>query len=123
LTAHIWDPLTGKDVVVLRGHTSYVAPVAFSPDGKSVVTGSDDGTARIWDASSGKEVSRFTVAPAEVFAAAFSPDGRYVVIGRNDDVVQLWDVLTGKEARQFVGHTDGVRTASHDHTARLWRIS
>ena len=61
--------------------------------------------------------------------------GRYVVTGRNDSVVQLWDIQTGKEIRQFVGHTDGVRyaifspdgvyllTASHDHTARLWRNS
>ena len=48
-TARIWDVESGKEIVVLKGHTGPVTTASFSDDGKRVVTGSYDGTARIWD--------------------------------------------------------------------------
>jgi WD40 repeat protein len=49
-TARIWDPASGKEITVLRGHESRLYSAAFSPDGSRIVTGSADKTARIWDA-------------------------------------------------------------------------
>jgi hypothetical protein len=48
-TARIWDAESGKEIAVLKGHTSLVSSAAFNADGKRVVTASDDGSARIWD--------------------------------------------------------------------------
>jgi WD40 repeat protein len=48
-TARIWDAESGKEIAVLKGHTSFVSSAAFSGDGKRVVTASGDNTARIWD--------------------------------------------------------------------------
>jgi WD40 repeat protein len=47
-TAHLWDPLTGKESVVFMGHTDAVNDMAFSPDGKHILTAGGDTTARLW---------------------------------------------------------------------------
>jgi WD40 repeat protein len=75
----LWDLATGKELRVLRGHTDRVISVAFSPDGKRLVTASWDKTARIWDVSTGKE--RFVLAGDELSLATafFSADGHRVL--------------------------------------------
>jgi dipeptidyl aminopeptidase/acylaminoacyl peptidase len=76
-------------IVARMTHGSIVLAVAFSPDGRYVVSGSWDDTARVWEAASGREVARVTHG-AEVSAVTFSPDGRYVVSGSGDDTVRVW---------------------------------
>ncbi len=61
-------------------HDGLVYSVAFSPDGKYVVSGSDDKTARVWEQLTGREIARMTHDDA-VSSVAFSPDGKYVVSG------------------------------------------
>jgi WD40 repeat protein len=71
---------------------------AFSPDGKRVVTASDDNTARLWDADTGKEAAVLKGHTNRVWSAAFSPDGKRVVTASADNTARLWDADTGKEA-------------------------
>ncbi|KAG6326942.1 hypothetical protein ID866_12147, partial [Astraeus odoratus] len=67
-----------------RGHIAPVGSVAFSPDGRWIVSGSADNTIRIWNAYTGYQIS-----------VAFSPDGRCIVSGSVDNTIRVWDAHTG----------------------------
>ena len=109
---------------------------AFSPDGKRIVTASEDKTARLWDAETGEPIGEPLKGHADtVYSAAFSPDGKRIVTASADKTARLWDAETGKPIGELLkGHTDSVHsaafspdgkrvvTASGDKTARLWEV-
>jgi WD40 repeat protein len=103
-TAKLWDATTGKQQGVLAGHASWVYGVAFSPDGKSILTVSDDRSARLWDADSLE--LRGVLRPSEswINAAAFSPDSFTLATGSCDGTVKLWNVADAHERADLSGH-------------------
>jgi WD40 repeat protein len=75
------------------GHTNNVTSVAFSPDGKTVASGSSDGTARLWRVSDGALLDTFEGHADGVQSVAFSPDGRTLASGSWDTTVWLWRII------------------------------
>jgi WD40 repeat protein len=71
---------TGAEVLVLRGHQDRVASVAFSPDGKRLVTASVDRTARIWDLQTGRQLRVLRGHERGVGSAEFTADGRVLTV-------------------------------------------
>ena len=130
--ARLWDVATGRRIRDFAGHIGGLQSVAFSPNGKQVLTGGDDKTARVWDIASGKEMITVRGHTAQVTSVALSPDGKRVLTGSWDKTARLSDAATGREVRAFQGHTGGVTsvayspdgkrvlTGSWDGTARLW---
>jgi WD40 repeat protein len=81
----------------LRGHQAEVWCVAFSPDNKSVATGSWDATIKLWDLATQKEKAKLEGQLLAYFSIAFSPDGRRLAGGGADGSIRLWDTETGLE--------------------------
>ena len=119
-------------MVELRGHTSYIRSAAYSPDGKFILTASDDRTARVWNAATGQSVAELKGHTAGVRSAAYSPDGRFIITAGSDPTVWVWNAATAQRVAELKGHAgyiqsaiyspDGkfIATASEDGTVRIY---
>jgi WD40 repeat protein len=121
-----------KERATLKGHTEPVRSVAFSPDGKTVASGSEDRTIKLWEVATGKERATLKGHIEEVSSVAFSPDGKTLASGGKD--IELWDVATGKERATLKGHKGDVISVAYspdgktlascsvDKTIKLWGL-
>ena len=89
---HYLKRLCHADLFTLRGHTSWIWRVLFSPDGTRLASVSADRTVRIWDATTGEPIRRLE---GGVRPLAFSPDGKRLAAGM-DGTVTVWELATGK---------------------------
>jgi WD40 repeat protein len=126
-TARIWDAISGKLLRTLSGHTNAVNTATFSPDGKRILTSSNDNTSRIWDSESGQSLytltghtglvydctallldirsSRLHTARGWVRDATFSPDGKRIVTAGADGKACIWNAENGELMDTLVEHT------------------
>src|SRR5262249_29242752 len=88
----------------LLSHAGPVHSAGFSPDGRHVVTASEDGTARVWDTKTGKPVTPAFTHAGGAWSAAFSPDGRLVVTAGWDQMARVWEVENGRPATPPMQH-------------------
>ena len=128
----VWDADSGAELACLRGHEGWVTSVAYSPDGRRIVSGSKDKTVRVWDAASGAELACLRGHGDSVMSVAYSPDGRRIVSGSDDQTVRVWDADSGAELACLRGHEGGVKSVAYspdgrrivsgsdDQTVRVW---
>lgn len=88
------------------GHRSWVRSVAWSPDGRQLASGSDDGSVRMWDPASGEVVRELIGLRGRVLSVVWSPDGRQLAIASGEGTTQLWDAISGERVLELTG-SDG----------------
>ena len=128
--ARIWDVKSGSPVSILHGHSALIEHVAFSPDGRRLLTASHDGTARLWDVDGVLTTTLRHETPPRF--AVFSADGARVVTG-SGFVGHVWDVASGNLVATLAARTGGLlqlaafspdghrlATTSNDGVVRLW---
>jgi WD40 repeat protein/tetratricopeptide (TPR) repeat protein/tRNA A-37 threonylcarbamoyl transferase component Bud32 len=112
--ARLWDVAKGT---LLRSlpHDGAVLAVAFSPDGRRILTGSADQTAQLWDAATGRPLGKALDHEGLVVAVAFSPDGRTILTASQTaptrGAVHLWNADTGEALGQPLLHSSAVLAA------------
>jgi WD40 repeat protein len=77
---------------VLKGHERLVNSLSFSPDNRTLASGSSDGTVRLWDVESGEQRAAFDWQLGRVWTVAFAPDGMRAAAGGDKGKLILWDV-------------------------------
>jgi WD40 repeat protein/tetratricopeptide (TPR) repeat protein len=108
-TCQVWEIASGESSGPLAHPT--ITFLAFSPDGRLLLTAGKDGPARLWKVDTGREVCPPLAHDGEVWHASFSPDGRRVITASKDRSARVWDAGTG-ERRLVLDHQDSVNHAS-----------
>jgi len=99
-TLRLWDPVTGEERKLLRGHTSAVRTLAFAAHNSQLLaSGSADGTVRIWDMAQGKEIKTLSGRLGPIRGVAFAPDGQSLASVGDDGSLRLWDWKAGQETK------------------------
>jgi WD40 repeat protein len=93
------------------GPTSYMSTLVWSPDGKQVALGLEDGKARVWNAASGEQELLLVGHEDAIWYVFWSPSGDRIVTGSMDRTIRVWDSMTGIEQLTFTGHEDIVHIA------------
>jgi WD40 repeat protein len=92
----LWDVASGEELRPAGGHTTAITALALGPDGRALISGSEDGLLLAWDTRTGKEVAAYGGHESAVTAIAFSPGGKWAVSGDASSAVRTWASSTGK---------------------------
>jgi WD40 repeat protein len=129
----IWDVEPPRKVRELRGHTSWVYCVVFSPDGLHLATGGWDKSFKNWDLATGTPLFTGEGHNSFVTGLVFSPDGKRLVTASEDRTVRGWDAASGHSLFTLRGHDAGgitglafspdgtsIASSGEDQTVKLW---
>ena len=118
---YLYDIVTGEDKHILKGDQGFITSIAFSPDGKTIASGSRDKTIYLWDVDTGKHKQTLEGHPDEVTDVSFSPDGNTIISVCKDMSIYYWDISTGERKKTLADK--GLITDQLDKPETVERVS
>ena len=134
----LYEAATGRQLRQFKSGQYNLTYLAFSPDGATLVSGSQAGSICLWEVATGKKlrvVGNDDQWHAAVKAVAYSPDGQTLAAGGWEQTIHRWDVATGKLRRPFVAHEGPIfnvafsadnrklLTAGYDGEGHAWSLA
>ncbi|MCC5652758.1 serine/threonine protein kinase [Nostoc sp. XA013] len=114
------------------GHSKAVLALAISPDGQTLVSGSEDNTIKVWNLKNGHEILTITGHSKQVNSVAITPDGQTLVSGSDDKKIKIWNLKTGEEISTIIANSgnilsvvispDQTAIGGSDGTVALWNL-
>ena len=125
-----------NDFTIGQGHDNAVISIAFSPDGRYIISSSLDKSIKVWDVqNSFSNIKTLKGHDNYVYSVAFSPDGRYIISGSRDKSIKVWDVQNNfSNIKTLKGHSDGITSVafspdgryiisgSNDKSIKVWDV-
>ena len=117
------------------GHASIVLSVAFSGDGRTLVSGGEDETICLWDVATRNELRSLRGHVGKVSSVCISPDGHLIASGSLDGSIRLWDADTGRERFKIAGFSKEIKSVSfspdgrtlasgsNENAVRIWDVA
>ena len=133
--AQIWDAKTGQAIGKPLTQSGNINSMEFSPDGRWIVTASDDKTAQVWNTRTGEPAGYPMRHAAKVNSASFSPDGAWVITASDDNTARVWMAQTGYGFDEAAHYTKTMQLADFspdgqsmltgwpDQSARAWALN
>jgi WD40 repeat protein len=131
----IWDAKTGKLVATLKGHTGTVWCLAWTKDGKTLISGSADSSIRTWNTTKWEQTAVLDDHTGVVYGIAISPNDRILASASQDNTARLWNLDNGQLISSPLQHADDVNcvsfsaggkrlaTGCDDTNAYIWDIA
>src|SRR5207249_10126583 len=109
----LWEAESKRVIYWLEGHRRMITALAFSPNGRYAVSGSEDGTTRLWDLDTAKEYELLDARwDQEITAVCYAPDGKSVMAVGGAGKVRQWSVRTGAAIVKFKRGPDNLCAAA-----------
>jgi len=108
----IWDSNTGKLVAILKGHTWDVNCLAWTANGRTLISGSYDATIRTWNTSTWQQLAVLTGHTSSVWGIAISPNGCILASASFDDTARLWNLENSQPIGSPLQHAKSVNCVS-----------
>ena len=133
----LWDTVSLRQRLTITGHLSPVSTIAFSPDSRTLASGSWDRKVRLWDTATGNNKTTLIGHISDIAAVSFSPDGKTLASGGSwyDPTIRLWDTASGTHKGTLIGHRRRIGSitfssdsktlvsAGDDHKICLWDVA
>ncbi len=133
-TIKLWDVATRQNIATLERQRDWVESVSFSPDSRTLASGSHDGMVKLWDVATRQNIATLEGHSGSVESVSFSPDGSTLASGSDDRTVKLWDVATRQNIATLEVYSsvesvsfspDGriLASGSWGNTVKLWDVA
>jgi hypothetical protein len=108
----VWDAATGRLALTVPGFSDKVLAVAFTPDGKAIVSGGRDKTVQVWNRADGKLELTLSGHTAAVWSVDISRDGKEIVSSGDDGTIRVWNRATGQALQTIAGNAGNIHGAA-----------